>query len=718
METQKAFAQDEDGEEVLFHMYRSMIGSLMYLTSSRPDIMFAVCACARYQVNPKVSHLYAVKRIFRYLKGKPKLGLWYPKDSPFNLVAYTDSDYVGASLDGNSTTGGCQFLGNRLISWQCKKQTVVANSTTKAEYVAASSCCGQVLWIQNQLLDYRHNLLLLLKVNADRHKLTTAGERFEQIVDFLNAHTIKYALTINLTIYTSCIEQFWATVKAKTINGEVQLQALVDGKKIIITESIVRRDLQLEDADGVDCLPNATIFKQLTLMGYEKISQKLTFYKAFFSPQWKFLIHTILQCLSSKTTAWNECSSTMASAIICLATNQKFNFSKYIFESMVKNSDNVGKFLMYPRFVQVFVNQQLDGLPSHKRIYVTPSHTKKIFGNIKRVGKGFFADKADEEMDDSLVRDATTTSTLEAEQDNGIINTTQSKATRNEPSSPGTSSGGGPRCQETIGDTIAQTRVLDLETTKTTQATKIVRLKRRVKKLERRNKSRTHGLKRLYRVGSSRRVESFEDEGLGEEDASKQGRIAYIDANKDIYLVNVQTDEDTFDVNDLDGDEVIVESVDVVNTAEETRSVVEEVTAVTIPVSAATTTTTTNAITDVEITLAQALAELKSAKPKADKVVIQELEQGTTTPTLTTTTNATTITAVSTRPRAKGLVIHEQEQAPTPTVSLQQPSHVKVQDKGKGKMVELEPMKKMSKKELLWLDEEFAFKLQAEEEEE
>ncbi|GJS83569.1 hypothetical protein Tco_0750110 [Tanacetum coccineum] len=436
-------------------------------------------------------------------------------------------------------------------------------------------------------------------------------------------------------------------------------------------------------------------------MGYEKISQKLTFYKAFFSPQWKFLIHTILQCLSSKTTAWNEFSSTMASAIICLATNQKFNFSKYIFESMVKNLDNVGKFLMYPRFVQVFVNQQLDGLPSHKRIYVTPSHTKKIFGNMKRVGKGFsgrvtplfptmvvhnqeemgegsamptdphhtptiiqpstsqpqktqkprrskrkdtevpqpsgpttnVADEAvNEEMDDSLVRAATTASSLEAEQDSGNINKTQSKATPNEPSSSGTSSGDGPKRQETMGDTIAQTRfenvsklsndpllargntlrrgedslklqelmalcttlqsrVLNLETIKTTQATEIASLKRSVKKLERRNKSRTHRLKRLYRV-----------------------------------------------------------------------------------VSVATTTTTTTAITDVEVTLDQALSELKSTKPKADKVVIQEPEQGTTTPTLTTTTDDTTITAVSTRPRAKGLVIHEWEQAPTPIVSLQQPS--------------------------------------------
>ncbi|GJZ81442.1 putative ribonuclease H-like domain-containing protein, partial [Tanacetum coccineum] len=209
VDLEKPLVKDGDADDVDVHLYRSMIGSLMYLTASRPDIMFAVCACARFQVTPKTSHLLAVKRIFRYLKGKPTLGLWYSRDSPFELVAYTDSDYAGATLDRKSTTGGCQFLGNRLISWQCKKQTVVATSTTEAEYVAAASCCRQVLWIQNQLLDYR----------------------------------------------------------------------------VIITESSIRSDLHLADAGGIDCLPTATIFKELARMGYEKPSQRLTFYKAFFSPQ-------------------------------------------------------------------------------------------------------------------------------------------------------------------------------------------------------------------------------------------------------------------------------------------------------------------------------------------------------------------------------------------------------------------------------------------------
>ncbi|GKD99351.1 putative ribonuclease H-like domain-containing protein [Tanacetum coccineum] len=159
METKMALTKDEESADVDVHLYRSMIGSLMYLTASRPDIMFAVCACSRFQVNPKVSHLIAVKRIFKYLKGKPNLGLWYPRESPFALEAFSDSDYAGANLDRKSTTGGCQFLGRRLISWQCKKQTIVATSTTEAEYVAAANCCGQILWIQNQLLDYGFNFM-------------------------------------------------------------------------------------------------------------------------------------------------------------------------------------------------------------------------------------------------------------------------------------------------------------------------------------------------------------------------------------------------------------------------------------------------------------------------------------------------------------------------------------------------------------------------------
>ncbi|GJT68582.1 putative ribonuclease H-like domain-containing protein [Tanacetum coccineum] len=563
METQKLLLKDEDGEEVDVHLYRSMIGSLMYLTSSRPDIMFAVCAYARYQ---------------------------YPKDSPFDLVAYTDSDYAGASLDRKSTTGDCQFLGCRLILWQCKKHTVVANSTTEAEYVDASSCRGQVLWIQNQLLDYgdcnEKKLIQMVKIHTDKNVADLLTKAFD----------------------------FWATVKAKTVNGDVQLKALVDGKKIIITESIVRRDLQLKDAEGIDCLPNATIFEQLTLMGYEKVSQKLTFYKAFFSPQWKFLIHTLLQYLSAKTTAWNEFSSTMASAIICLATNQKFNFSKYIFESMVKNLDNVsGKFLMYQRFVQVFLEKQLEGMSSHKRIYVTPSHTKKIFGNMRRVGKGFSGretplfqtmvvqhqeemgeDEAiNEEMDDSLERVATNTG-LDAEQDRDNINKTQSKATPNDPSSLRTSSG------------------------------------------ENKGGSRTHRLKRLYKVGGSARMVSSDDASLGDqEDAFKQGRKTDdIDKYAEITLIDETQgrygDDLMFDRGVLDDEEVFAgQDMDEkeINVAEKEISIADPVTTAGEVVTTASPTETK--IVD-DLTLAKTLIELRSAKSKVKGVMIGEQSESTT----------------------------------------------------------------------------------------
>ena len=131
-----------------------MIGSSMYLTASRPDILFPVCQCARYQANPKLSHMTAVKRIFRYLKGRPRYGLWYPKNTEFELYAFSDSNHGGDDIDRKSTSAGCQFLGNILISWQYKKQQTVSTSTAEAEYVAASACCSQVVWMQHQLRDY------------------------------------------------------------------------------------------------------------------------------------------------------------------------------------------------------------------------------------------------------------------------------------------------------------------------------------------------------------------------------------------------------------------------------------------------------------------------------------------------------------------------------------------------------------------------------------
>ncbi|GJU51187.1 putative ribonuclease H-like domain-containing protein [Tanacetum coccineum] len=408
METQKPLLKDEDGEEVDVHLYRSMIGSLMYLTSSRPDIMFAVCACARYQVNPKVSHLHAVKRIFRYLKGQPKLGLWYPKDSPFDLVAYTDSDYAGASLDRKSTTG----------------------------------------------------------VNAAKHKLTAAR--------------------INLLLLEK-VNAFWSTVKEKKVNGEVQLQALVDGKKIVVTEASVRRDLQLEDADSVDCLPNATIFEQLTLIG------------------------------------------------------------------------------------------------THKGQRLQPSMQLK-------------------ELIDFCTK--------------------------------------------------LQQRVLDLDNTKTAQAQEITSLKKRVKRLEKKEGSRTHSLKRLYKIGRSARVVSSEEASLGDQEDGRHNDDLMFDKG-------VLNDKEVFARQDMAEKEVSI--ADLVTTAGEV------VTTANVEVSTASPTAAT--ITNVELTLAQTLVELKSATPKT-----------------------------------KGVVMQEPSESITTTI-------IPSKDKGKGIMVE-EPLK-MKKKNQVLFDEQEAIRLQA-----
>nr|GEV20130.1 hypothetical protein [Tanacetum cinerariifolium] len=230
---------------------------------------------------------------------------------------------------------------------------------------------------------------------ADTHNMVAilaksdAAEGFEQIIDFLSGSYIHYALTLNSHIYVLCIKQFWNTASVKRSDDVTRLQALVERKKIVISEDVIHEILQLDDAEGVVCLPNEEIFASLAQIGYENPSTKLTFYKAFFSNQWKFLIHILLQSLSAKRTSWNEFSSAMASAVICLSTRQKFNFLKYIFDSLVRNVDSSSKFYMYPRFIQLIIQNQICDLSTHTTRYISPALTQKVFANMRRVGKGF-----------------------------------------------------------------------------------------------------------------------------------------------------------------------------------------------------------------------------------------------------------------------------------------------------------------------------------------
>ncbi|GJS49001.1 hypothetical protein Tco_0599122 [Tanacetum coccineum] len=217
------------------------------------------------------------------------------------------------------------------------------------------------------------------------------SEGFHEIIDFLSASHIHYALTASPTIYTSLIEQFWQTAALCTIDdGVLGITATIDRKvKITVSEGSIRRHLKLEDSKGIPSLPTTEIFEQLALMGYVTTSDSLTFQKGHFSPQWKFFIHTILHCLSPKKTAWEHFSSNIATAIICLTTNRTYNFSKFIFDAMVKNLDNTHKFLMYPRFIQIFLNKHQRFLFPHTRTYHTPSLTHKLFSNMKRVSKEY-----------------------------------------------------------------------------------------------------------------------------------------------------------------------------------------------------------------------------------------------------------------------------------------------------------------------------------------
>ncbi|GJX40143.1 putative ribonuclease H-like domain-containing protein [Tanacetum coccineum] len=485
IETQKPLVEDEEASDVDVHLYRSMIGSLMYLTTSRPDIMFAVCACSRFQVTPKSSHLSAVKS--RYLKGKPKLGLWYPRVSSFDLESYSDSDYAGANLDRKSTTGGCQFLGRRLISWQCKKQTIMATSTTEAEYVAAASCCGQVLWIQNQMLDYgfnfmntkiyidnesticivknpvyhsktkhiaiRHHfirdayekkliqvlvlgcfywddksiscigligfreslrrvidgtealllptlfILWLDTVSTDSAKLVPLGKVCTAI-ETLKKNTAKalisllttITLTTTMAVLDSCPKHNMVAYLEKT-EGNAEFHEIIDflrrSKPVSISEASIRSDLLFDDANGIDSLPNQAIFDAIQLMGYEGDLTVLTFNKALFSPQWRFLFHTMNHCLSSKSTSWDQIPTNIATVVICLTSNQKYNFSKLNFDGMIRHLDAKKKFVMYPRFISIFLDKQLANVPVPLDHFPINTLTSKVFSFMVKKGKYF-----------------------------------------------------------------------------------------------------------------------------------------------------------------------------------------------------------------------------------------------------------------------------------------------------------------------------------------
>nr|GEY30126.1 retrovirus-related Pol polyprotein from transposon TNT 1-94 [Tanacetum cinerariifolium] len=485
METSKPLLNDEDGEEVDVHMYRSMIGSLMYLTSSRPDIMF-------------------------------------------------------------------------------------------------------------------------------------------DIVDFLNANQIKYALMVSPTIYTAYIKQFCTTLKIKTVNDDVRLQALIDGKKVVITKASIRHDLKLNDAEGTSYLLNAIIFEELARIG-------------------------------AKTTSWNEFSNTMASAIICLANNQKFNFPKYILGNLKKNLEAGVPFYMFSRFIQVFVNHHIGDMSHHKGIYVNPSLIKKVFANMKRVGTRFFGvvtplfgTMMRKHKPRRKERKEIEVSPTELHIEDHVPTTSNELLPSGEDRM---------QLKELMVLCInLSNKVLDLENEviemKSSHKAKIAKLESKVEKLEEENRSSTKELKSfITRVESS----AIKENVMDKEESSKQGRkIADIDADVEVNLENMynlgMAHEETVlsmqDVTDADVKEVAEEMVEVITTA---KIIVDEV--------------------------STACGELNTANEEP----VSAAPSNITTAQPSEATKATV--DITTAPKAKGIVFHDMEEPTTRTASSK--SQVKDKDKAK-----------------------------------
>ncbi|GJT76731.1 hypothetical protein Tco_1043456 [Tanacetum coccineum] len=428
------------------------------------------------------------------------------------------------------------------------------------------------------------------------------------------------------------IEQFWATVKVKTVNGEVQIQALVDKKKVIITKTSIRRDLQLADENGTECLPNATIFAELK----ESWGKKKTKHNEHTRSNRKLVRYITPQevdrneaapaprhaqaqefqdirghqdtLTGAKTTAWNEFSSTMASTVIWLATNQKFNFSKYIFDNMVKNLEGGVKFIMYSRFVQVFLDKQVEGMSKHKEIYVTPSHNKKVVANMKSQGSG---------MDTPLFPTMIVQAQQQVGEGSEVPTDSHHTPTTIQPSISKPQKIQSRRKQRKDNENPQLNGPIEHVTDDTENVASVPthsndpqlsgedRLKlnfKRVKKLEGKRKSKPSGMKRLFKIGRSARVVSSKDEGLGDqEDASKQGRK----------------------INEIDQDAEV-------DMAEKDASTEKEVSTADLVIT----------VVD-ELTLAQTLIEIKVAKPK-----------------VVTTAATTTIIAIA-KPKARGVIVQE-----------------------------------------------------------
>ncbi|GJY81616.1 hypothetical protein Tco_0494367 [Tanacetum coccineum] len=223
----------------------------------------------------------------------------------------------------------------------------------------------------------KHNMIACVEKTAH-------NADFYQIIDYLTGCSINYSLLVDPDLIGPWLQQFWATASLRVINEVPHIRAMVAGKRILISEETIRADLLFDDADGVDCFPKQVIWDSLRDIGYEGNLAQLTFSKPLFSPQWKYLVHVLLHCLSPKSTSWEQFGTNIASALVGLATNQKFNFSLMIMNGMLGHISNGTPFLMYPRFIQLFLNKQLEGVTRPQNFIPSVTLPSKIFTFMRK----------------------------------------------------------------------------------------------------------------------------------------------------------------------------------------------------------------------------------------------------------------------------------------------------------------------------------------------
>ncbi|GJW76024.1 retrovirus-related pol polyprotein from transposon TNT 1-94 [Tanacetum coccineum] len=346
--------------------YRRMIGGLMYLTASRPDIAFATFVCARYQARPTVKHLKEVKRIFRYLRQSYNMGLWYPKDSGFELIAYSDADHAGCKDDCKSTSGGLQFLGGKLVSWSSKKQDCTAMSTAEAEYVSLSACCAQVIWMRTQLLDYgfKYNRIpmycdsksaIAISCNPVQHSKTKHIDiRYHFIKEHVERGTVE--------IYFVGTEYQLADLFTKALPKE-RFEYLVHRIVIIIAQQQQQYASFVPPPSFSDMVP---FYKQV--LGFTMELKTVSNFKipGLLQP-WQTLCKIFSKCLTTRVTGWNQLSLQIMQMLYCFVNNIHVDYAELMWEGIYYSLHHPATSIPYPRFTKIIISHYMTIFPDISR---------------------------------------------------------------------------------------------------------------------------------------------------------------------------------------------------------------------------------------------------------------------------------------------------------------------------------------------------------------